>query len=124
MDFINKICHGDGLQAIKLLPDNSVDLCYIDPQFFTCKDHKSNPKELVAFQDSSKYWIDIGLKLYEKEEKDVILDTFCGSGTTISVAKRLKRNFIGIDISKDAVEISANRIGYSLKDIIEIPISK
>ncbi len=43
-------------------------------------------------------------------EGDVILDPFCGSGTTLVVAKRLRRNFIGIDINSKAIEISRNRL--------------
>lgn len=41
---------------------------------------------------------------------DLVLDPFCGSGTTCVSAKSLKRNFIGIDISKGAVELSENRL--------------
>jgi site-specific DNA-methyltransferase (adenine-specific) len=35
-----------------------------------------------------------------------VLDPFCGSGTTCVSTKLLKRNFIGIDISHDAVELA------------------
>jgi DNA modification methylase len=34
---------------------------------------------------------------------DIVLDPFCGCGTTIAVAHRLKREWIGIDISPTAV---------------------
>ena len=44
------------------------------------------------------------------DEGDLVLDAFCGSGTTCVSAKSLKRNFIGIDISKDAVELANNRL--------------
>lgn len=43
-------------------------------------------------------------------EGDTILDPFCGSGTTGVVANRLKRNFIGIDLVKEYLEISRIRI--------------
>ncbi|CAK7045605.1 MAG: hypothetical protein PEPC_01944 [Peptostreptococcus russellii] len=45
---------------------------------------------------------------------DIILDPFCGSGTTCVAAKAMKRKFIGIDISKDAVSLSKKR----LKDML------
>ena len=41
---------------------------------------------------------------------DIVLDPFCGSGTTCVSAKSLKRQFIGIDISKDAVELANSRL--------------
>ena len=44
-------------------------------------------------------------------EGDTILDPFCGCGTAIIAAQRLNRNWVGIDISKDAYEISSNRQG-------------
>ena len=37
-------------------------------------------------------------------EGDVVLDPFCGCGTTVVAAKMLKRKFVGIDISLYAVE--------------------
>jgi site-specific DNA-methyltransferase (adenine-specific) len=44
------------------------------------------------------------------EEGDLVVDPFCGSGTTCVSAKSLKRQFIGIDISMDAVELANSRL--------------
>lgn len=44
------------------------------------------------------------------DENDLVVDPFCGSGTTCVSAKHLKRNFIGIDLSKDAVELANKRL--------------
>ena len=44
------------------------------------------------------------------EEGDLVVDPFCGSGTTCVSAKSLKRQFIGVDISKDAVELANSRL--------------
>lgn len=44
------------------------------------------------------------------DEGDLVVDPFCGSGTTCVSAKLLKRQFIGIDISKDAVELAISRL--------------
>ena len=41
---------------------------------------------------------------------DLILDPFCGGGTTGVAALRLKRRFIGIDSDPEAIEITKGRI--------------
>ena len=41
---------------------------------------------------------------------DIILDPMCGSGTVLKAAKNNNRNSIGIEISKEYVEIAENRI--------------
>lgn len=45
-------------------------------------------------------------------EGDVVLDPFCGCGTAISAAQKLKRQWIGIDITHLAI----NLIKYRLRD--------
>jgi site-specific DNA-methyltransferase (adenine-specific) len=43
-------------------------------------------------------------------EGDVVLDPFCGSGTTLVAAKLLNRKYIGIDKLLEAVELSKRRL--------------
>jgi site-specific DNA-methyltransferase (adenine-specific) len=50
-------------------------------------------------------------------EGDVVIDPFCGSGTTCLSASKLNRNYIGFDISEKYVEISKNRIETYEKQI-------
>ncbi len=49
------------------------------------------------------------------DEGDRILDPFCGSGTTLVAARRLKREAIGIDISSDAVNLANERLKTLVK---------
>lgn len=49
------------------------------------------------------------------DEGDLILDPFCGSGTTLVAADIKKRKYIGIDISLDAVELSRSRLEAPIK---------
>lgn len=44
---------------------------------------------------------------------DIVLDPFCGSGTTGVVALRHGRRFLGVEINPAYVEIAAKRIGES-----------
>ncbi|MCG2684866.1 MAG: restriction endonuclease [Planctomycetales bacterium] len=43
-------------------------------------------------------------------EGDVILDAYCGCGTTIAVAERLKRRWIGIDITYQSISLVLRRL--------------
>ncbi|MBN2156500.1 MAG: site-specific DNA-methyltransferase [Candidatus Lokiarchaeota archaeon] len=52
-------------------------------------------------EDHIKTWTNPG---------DLVLDPMTGSGTTIKVAKQLKRHFIGIDISEDYCHIARERV--------------
>lgn len=48
---------------------------------------------------------------------DLVLDPFCGSGTTLAVAERLSRRWLGMDISPEAVELARHRV----KQISSLP---
>jgi DNA modification methylase len=43
-------------------------------------------------------------------EGDLVLDPFCGSGTTGAVSKRLGRSFIGVEQKPEYVEVARKRI--------------
>ncbi len=43
-------------------------------------------------------------------EGDMVLDAYCGSGTTLVAAERNGRNWVGIDSSQEAVELARRRI--------------
>ncbi len=50
------------------------------------------------------------LHIIEANIGNLILDPFCGSGTTCVAAKMLGRNYIGIDISEEYCQIARARI--------------
>ncbi len=60
----------------------------------------SNKNHSAVFPESLPEWF---IKLFT-EEGDIVLDPFMGSGTTLRVAKRLRRNSIGIDIVPEYYE--------------------
>lgn len=43
-------------------------------------------------------------------EGDIVLDAYCGCGTTIAVAERLKRKWIGIDITYQSISLVLKRL--------------
>ncbi|MDR0820208.1 MAG: site-specific DNA-methyltransferase [Endomicrobium sp.] len=44
------------------------------------------------------------------KKKDLVLDPFCGSGTTCIAAKKLNRKYLGIEINSEYVKLSEERL--------------
>jgi DNA modification methylase len=63
-------------------------------------------------------------------EGDLVLDPFCGCGTTIAVAERLNRRWIGIDVTYLAVDLMERRLldmftpANDVKRLADIPVQK
>ena len=57
-------------------------------------------------------------------EGDVVLDPFCGCGTTVDAAQRLGRKWIGIDITTLSVDLTDARLrhtyGEQIRDTYEM----
>lgn len=51
---------------------------------------------------------------------DLVFDAFCGCGTTISSAQKLKRRWLGIDVSKDAIDVIKKRMIRDHKLRVEV----
>jgi DNA modification methylase len=48
--------------------------------------------------------------LSSSNENDIVLDAFCGCGTALVAAEKLKRQWIGIDVSPTACRVMAKRL--------------
>jgi len=55
-------------------------------------------------------------------EGDVVLDCFCGCGSTIAVAQRLNRRWIGIDITHLAISLIQNRLADTFGDDVKYQV--
>lgn len=66
----------------------------------------SNRNHSAVFPEALPEWF---IKLFT-EEGDVVLDPFSGSGTTAIVAKKLGRNYIGVDIHEEYCELSRAKL--------------
>jgi adenine-specific DNA-methyltransferase len=75
-------------------------------------------QDVWVFKDpqSPKYPTEKNMDLLEtiikasSNEGDIVLDSFCGSGTALVAAQKLGRKFIGIDASKHAIKICKSRL--------------
>jgi len=65
------------------------------------------PEKIVAVFIS--YWTTQG---------EIVLDPFMGSGTTAVVAKKLGRDFIGIELNPDYIKIAEKRIDLTSKPLL------
>jgi DNA modification methylase len=50
---------------------------------------------------------------------DVILDAYCGCGTTVAVANKLNRQWIGIDITYQSISLILKRLEEQSKDVLD-----
>jgi len=66
----------------------------------------SNKNHSAAFPEELPEWF---LKLFTREH-DIVLDPFMGSGTTLFVAARMRRNSIGIEIIPEYVDMVRKQI--------------
>lgn len=66
---------------------------------------RSIPHPTVKDISIVKYLIEIG-----SDKNDIILDPFCGSGTTPVGAKELKRRYIGIDSKLEYCQLAERRL--------------
>ncbi|MCL2117509.1 MAG: hypothetical protein FWH27_03675 [Planctomycetaceae bacterium] len=131
---MNKLLLGDNLEVLKTLDEESVDLIYLDPPFFSNRNYEviwGDEGEIRSFQDRWSggidhyiYWLKerVGYPTQKPEalldriikcavdESDIVLDPFVGGGTTVAVAGRLNRQRIGIDQSVQAVKVTELRL--------------
>jgi len=56
-------------------------------------------------------------------ERDIILDPFCGSSSTGVAANKFNRKYIGIDLSKEFLELSKNRLKSTNEQQLELRLS-
>ncbi|MEX8549283.1 MAG: site-specific DNA-methyltransferase [Mucilaginibacter sp.] len=66
----------------------------------------NNKNHSAAFPEELPEWF---IKLFTKEN-DLVLDPFAGSGTTLFVSNRMKRNSIGIEIMKEYYEMITEKL--------------
>lgn len=101
-----------------------------------CNPKGKNPGDVSDFWDipirgnNDKHYASYNFKLIEKPilagcpENGIILDPFCGSGTTLVTAYKLNRNFIGFDGNQEYVDMSLKNIKKAKKNKRNVKITK
>ena len=77
---------------------------------WTYKGPSKNEKKYGKHPTQKPIDLMLNLILMSTKENDLVLDPFCGSGTTGVASVRLNRRFIGIDNFEEYIELSKKRI--------------
>lgn len=77
---------------------------------------KGNSREYLGYPTQKPEALLERILKASSREGDWILDPFCGCGTTVAVSEKLKRNWVGIDITSLAI----NLIKYRIKNQFNI----
>lgn len=98
MRFILESTHGKQKNGVPL---NDVwEIPYLNPK----------AKERVGYPTQKPLLLLERIIRLTTDEGDVVLDPFCGSGTSCVAAKLLGRKYIGIDVSNEAIALSRQRL--------------
>ncbi len=100
-----------------------IDNCWID-----IKPINSQAKERLGYPTQKPEALLERIIKASSNEGDTILDAYCGCGTTVAVAQKLNRNWIGVDITYQSISLIIKRledtIGKDNLDINEKPIDQ
>ena len=71
---------------------------------------RANTKEYQGFSTQKPELLLKRIILASSNKGDLVTDFFCGSGTTLAVAEKLERRWIGCDVTKHAIHIVKKRL--------------
>jgi DNA modification methylase len=71
---------------------------------------RANTREYQGFSTQKPERLLKRIILASSNENDIVADFFCGTGTTLAVAEKLGRRWIGCDITPQSIHISRKRI--------------
>ena len=77
---------------------------------FTLISNNSQAKERLGYPTQKPEELLERILKTSTKEGDVILDAYCGCGTTVAVSQRLNRQWIGIDITYQSISLILKRL--------------
>ena len=134
--FINKDCNYEILTWHKQNPSQLINNKYLPDTEYVIFARGKGVKLYGNYHTKRKYYISgvnqVDKKKYKhptikplpfienhiinsSKEGDLILDCYCGSGTTLVGAIKTNRNFIGFEIDKNYYEIAKQRVAEALE---------
>lgn len=135
--FINKDCNYEILTWHKQNPSPLINNNYLPDTEYIIFAREKGVKLYGSYHTKRKYYLSgvnqVDKKKYKhptikplpfienhiinsSKEGDLILDCYCGSGTTLVGAIKTNRNFIGFEIDKNYYEIAKQRVAEALAE--------
>ena len=96
-----------GKQYLDEKPGNTVGDVWDDIYSFQTT---TRSKEYLGYPTQKPEKLLERIILTSSNQGDLLADFFCGSGTTLTVAKRLNRKWIGVDNNPNAIELCKKRL--------------
>jgi len=93
-----------GKVVYREITDQKIDDVWAIPQL------QPASSEWLGFPTQKHHDLLTMIILQGSNEGDIIADFFCGSGTTLAVAEKLGRRWIGCDLSKYAIHVTRKRL--------------
>lgn len=106
-----KLIQGNSLEVLKNIKPESIDMIFADPPYFLSNLTKPSEKVYGKHPTQKAEYLLERIIQASTLPGHIVLDPFCGSGTTGVVANRQGRDFIGIDLNEDYLQITKKRLG-------------
>jgi DNA modification methylase len=126
----NKAKFENAVQTGKLNPDKFKNIIFRDKPLVAASDViilpvlNSQAKERLGYQTQKPTSLLEKIIESSSNKGDLVLDAYCGCGTTIDVAEKLKRKWIGIDITYHSISLIKYRLektyGKTIVDRVEL----
>lgn len=100
---------GNGKRVMRFLEDAMKQGVYIDDVWDIDKLNNS-AKEALGYPTQKPEALLERIMLASSDTLDIVLDPFCGCGTSIAVAQKQGRQWIGIDVSPTACDLMMKRM--------------
>jgi site-specific DNA-methyltransferase (adenine-specific) len=112
------ICNECGKPRIKITESKIVKRKRLNEFTQPTKDRSLSPNSYVGKEVISESYSDCGCNA--GFHQGIVLDPFIGSGTTAAVAKSLGRNYIGIELNPDYLDLIKNRVNETIRPLESI----
>jgi DNA modification methylase len=113
-----RLYQGDSKTEMQKLESQTVQTCITSPPYYGLRDYGVDGQiGLEPTPEASPDLIEPCV-LAGSKEGDTVLDPFNGSGTTGYVSVKHRRDYIGVELNPDYIELSKKRLAEIQTDLL------